>query len=94
MPVCDVIIVFTITRMLRAVAAVVITIPIPLLVIVSTLVLRLNAAESFLEACQCTLRAQQHGNAEKSGLRDVKKQILSGIGEDPDLKIRINRRFL
>jgi len=43
------------------------------LVIVSTLVLRLKAAESFLETSQCTLEAQQHGRAEKSGLQDVKR---------------------
>jgi len=41
-------------------------------------VLRPKAAESFLETSQCT------HFTEKSGLRDVKEQILSGIGEDPD----------
>jgi len=33
----------------------------------------LKAAKSFLETTECTLRTQQHGNAEKSGLRDVKR---------------------
>jgi len=41
--------------------------------IVSTLVLRLKAAESFLETSQCTLRTQERGSAEKSGLRDAKR---------------------
>jgi len=36
------------------------------LVIVSTLVLRLKSAESFLETNQCTLRTQKSGSAEKS----------------------------
>jgi len=30
------------------------------------------------------LRTQPRESAEKSGLRDKKEQILSGIGEDPD----------
>jgi len=42
-------------------------------VIVSTLVLRLKAAESFLETILCTLRTQECGSAEKSGLRDAKR---------------------
>jgi len=37
--------------------------------IVSTLVLRLKAAESFLESIQCTWEQQQRRSAEKSGLR-------------------------
>ena len=41
--------------------------------IVSTLVLRLKAAKSFLEASECTLRTQQRVSGEKSGLRDVKR---------------------
>jgi len=40
---------------------------------VSTLVLRLKAAESFPETSQCTLRTQQCVSGEKSGLRDVKR---------------------
>jgi len=40
---------------------------------VSTLVLRLKAAKSFLEASECTLRTQQRVSGEKSGLRDVKR---------------------
>ena len=43
------------------------------LVIVSILVLRLKASESFLETSQCTQRTQQRGSAEKSGLLDVKR---------------------
>jgi len=39
------------------------------------------------------LRTQQGGSVENSGLLDVKR-ILSGMGEDPDLKIRINPKFL
>jgi len=35
--------------------------------------LRLNAAESFLEISQCTLGTQQCVSGEKSGLRDVKR---------------------
>ena len=35
--------------------------------------LRLKAAESFLEISQCTQRTHQRGSAEKSGLRDVKR---------------------
>jgi len=56
MPVCDVIIVSTISRMLRAVTAVVSNYHNSKrsLVVVSTLVLRLKAAESFLEISQCT----------------------------------------
>jgi len=42
-------------------------------VIVSILVLRLKASESFLETSQCTQRTQQRGSAEKSGLLDVKR---------------------
>jgi len=40
------------------------------------------------------LTTQQRESAEKSGLLDKKEQFLSGIGEDPDQKIRTNRRFL
>jgi len=43
------------------------------LLIVSTLVLRLKAAESFLETSQCTQRTQQCESAEISGLRDEKR---------------------
>jgi len=45
------------------------------LLIVSTLVLRLKAAEYFLENSQCALhlRIQQRETAEKSGLRDEKR---------------------
>jgi len=39
----------------------------------STLVLRLKAAESFLETSLCTLRTQERGSAEKSGLQDAKR---------------------
>jgi len=53
MPVCDVIIVYPISRMLRAVVAVVIIIQKCSLVIVSTLVMRLKAAESYPDASQC-----------------------------------------
>jgi len=44
------------------------------LVIVSTLVLHMKAAESFLETSQCTLRTQQCASGEKSGLRVVKRE--------------------
>jgi len=54
MPVCDIIIVSTISRMLRSVAAIVIIILKCLLVIVCTFVLCLKAAESFLETSQFT----------------------------------------
>jgi len=49
MPVCDTIIVSRISQMLRAVASAVIIILKRSLLIVSTHVLRLKAAESFLE---------------------------------------------
>jgi len=61
---------------------------------VSTLVLRLKGAESFLDTSECTLRTHKRVGGAKSGLRDVKRADFFGIGEDPDLKIRINRRFL
>jgi len=43
------------------------------LMIVSRLTLCLKAAESFLETSQCPNEHKQHGSAEKSGLRDVKR---------------------
>ena len=51
--------------------------------IVSTLVLRLKAAESFLETGQY---AWEHNSMEvqKNRITRWKEQILSGIGEDPD----------
>jgi len=54
------------------------------LVIVSTLVLHLKAAESFLGTSQCTLRTQQRGNAKNPDYEMQKEKILSGIVEDPD----------
>jgi len=67
-----VIIVSAISLILRSVAVVVISNSISLFVIVSTLVLRLKDVESFLDTSQC-IRTQKRGNAEKSGLRDVKR---------------------
>jgi len=54
------------------------------LLIVSRHMLRLKAAESFLETSQCTYFTEKCTYfTEKSGLRDV-EQFLFGIGEDPD----------
>jgi len=77
MHLCDVIIVSSINRMLRAVAAVVI-----IILYVSTFVLRLKAAESFLETNQST---SEHNSVEvqKYPVYETRKeQILSGSGED------------
>jgi len=69
------------------------------LVIVSTLVLRLKADESFPETSQCTLeRADFTRNWRRFGLRNLNKPkifikknvtnhslpVLSGLGEDPN----------
>jgi len=51
---------------------------------VKTFVLRLKAAESFLEISQCTLRTQERRSAENPDYKMRKEQILSGIGDDPD----------
>jgi len=48
------------------------------LLIVSTHVLRLKAAESFLKTSECTKFT------EKSGLRDEKRADFIRFGEDPD----------
>ena len=63
-------------------------------VIVSMLVLHLKAVVSLLETSQCT---SEHNSVEVQKNPDYevrKEQILSGIGKGPDLKIRINWRFL
>ena len=78
MPVCDTI-VSTISRMLHAVAAVV-------MIILSLVGDRKNACVAS-ESCRIFPR-------DKNPDYEVwKEQILSGIGEDPYEKIRINRRF-
>jgi len=64
---CDARIVSMVSRMLRAVAAAVVIIPKCSLLIVSMHVLRLKAAEPFVETSQHTYFT------EKSGLRDVKR---------------------
>jgi len=51
---------------------------------VSTLVLRLKGAESFLETSQCTWERKSVEVQENPDYEMRKKQILSGIGEDPD----------
>jgi len=66
-------------------------------VIVSILVLRLKAAESFLEISQCTQRTQKRRSAEKAGLRDVKRANFirywrrSGLKNLDKLKIFIKK---
>jgi len=60
MPVCNAIIISTISRMLRAVAAAVVILTRSLL-IVSTHVLRLKTAESFVETSQCTYVTEKSG---------------------------------
>jgi len=70
MPVCDVIIISTINGMLaRSCGRCYHNSIVRSLVTVSTLVLRLKTAESFLETSQCTYKMWQ---------------ILYGIGEHPD----------
>jgi len=52
-------------------------------VIVSTLVLRLKAVESFLERMQSVHSRTQQNKVQKNPDYEIKKaQILSGVGED------------
>ena len=63
------------------------------LVIVSTLVLRLKAAEFFLETSECTLRTQERESAEKSGLRDAKRaDFIRYIGLKNPVKPKILKK--
>jgi len=47
--------------------------------VMSTHVLHLKAAESFLETSHCTLRTLLHGSAEKSRLQDVNSRLYSKL---------------